>query len=91
MESVGESADGSPSQSGYRVASLLDAMPDLEDYGTAWANRAYGVTIPKAAREKLELPAEANYHLMGSPGLRLALLIAPRRSTAETLQFLLDS
>jgi bifunctional DNA-binding transcriptional regulator/antitoxin component of YhaV-PrlF toxin-antitoxin module len=62
----------------------------VQDYGTAWATKAGGVTIPAPARSELGLPEQSHWHVMGSPELGLAILIGPRRSAEETLRFLLD-
>ena len=72
------------------VERLLAALPDLEDYGTAWANKAAGVTLPKPARDTLDLPIETHWRVMGSPGLGIAILVGPRRNATDSLRFLLE-
>lgn len=72
------------------MLSLLEALGDVEDYGTAWATKAGAVTIPAPARSVLGLPELSHWRVMGSPELSVAILIGPRRSAAETLSFLLS-
>lgn len=73
------------------VEQLLGALHDLKDFGTAWANKAGGITMPAAARAELELQALAHWHVLGSPTLGVAILIGPRRNATETLEFLLSA
>ncbi len=73
------------------VEQLLGALHDLKDFGTAWANKAGGITIPAPARAELELQALAHWHVLGSPALGVAILIGPRRNATETLEFLLSA
>jgi hypothetical protein len=68
---------------------LLAALSDLKDFGSGWANKAGAITIPAAARLELELPAMAHWHVLGSPALGVAILVGPRRTAVETLEFLL--
>jgi len=70
---------------------LLGALHDLKDFGTAWANKAGGITIPAPARAELGLETLAHWHVLGSPTLGIAILIGPRRNAAETLEFLLNA
>lgn len=70
---------------------LLGALHDLKDFGTAWANKAGGITIPAPARAELDLQALAHWHVLGSPTLGVAILIGPRRNATETLEFLLSA
>lgn len=69
---------------------FLGALDDLRDYGTAWANKAGGLTIPAPARAELGLDESSHWHVMGSPMLGIAILVAPRRTARETLGFLLE-
>ncbi len=66
-------------------------MPDLTDYGTVSVNSGGGMTVPAAARKALALETPAHWRLLGSPELGLALIVGPRRSAADTLQFLLKN
>jgi hypothetical protein len=70
---------------------LLAGLPDLKDFGSAWANKAGAVTIPALARGELGLPVLAHWHVLGSPTLGVAILIGPRRNATETLEFLLSA
>jgi hypothetical protein len=71
------------------IAELIAAVPDLADYGTVTVNKGGGLTIPAAARRSLRLETPAQWRVLGSPSLGLALVVGPRRSAAETLAFLL--
>ena len=71
------------------IAELVAALPDLADYGTVTVNDGGGLTIPAAARRSLGLGTPAQWRVLGSPSLGLALVVGPRRSAAETLAFLL--
>jgi hypothetical protein len=72
------------------VGQLLAGLHDLKDFGTAWGNKAGAITIPAPARAELGLPALAHWHVLGSPTLGVAMLIGPRRTATETLEFLLN-
>jgi hypothetical protein len=54
-----------------------------------WVNQGGGMTVPAAARRELSLDTPGHWRLLGSPELGLALFVGPRRSAADTLQFLL--
>lgn len=82
-----EPQDDTPYQNS--VDQLADALHDLKDFGTAWANSAGGVTLPAVARKDLKLEPSTNWHVLGSPALGVAILIGPRRKPSETLEFLL--
>lgn len=71
------------------IAELIAALPDLADYGTVAVNVGGGLTIPAAARRALDLETPAQWRVLGSPSLGVALVVGPRRSAAETLEFLL--
>lgn len=73
------------------IAELLAALPDLADYGTVTVNDGGGLTIPAAARRSLALETPAQWRVLGSPSLGLALVVGPRHSAAETLAFLLGT
>jgi hypothetical protein len=66
-------------------------VPDLTDYGTVSVNPGGGMTVPAAARKALALKTPAHWRLLGSPELGLALIVGPRRSAADTLEFLLKN
>lgn len=70
---------------------LMAALGDLKDYGTGWANKSGAVTIPAPARADLGLPVLSHWRVMGSPALGIAVLVGPRRSAPETLEFLLTA
>ena len=74
-----------------RVDEFLGALDDLRDYGTAWANKAGGLTIPAPARAELGILDESSHwHVMGSPLLGIATSKLPARlRQEETLGFLL--
>lgn len=71
------------------IAELVAALPDLADFGTVTVNDGGGLTIPAAARRSLALETPAQWRVLGSPSLGLALVVGPRHSAAETLAFLL--
>jgi len=73
------------------VEQLLAGLPDLKDFGTAWANKAGAITIPAPARAELGLQVLAHWHVLGSPTLAVAILVGPRRNATETLEFLLNA
>jgi hypothetical protein len=80
-----------PQQSDEPASALLDALEDLTDFGSAWANKAGGMTMPSQARTALGLPALSHWHVFGSPSLGIAVVIGPRRSAREALEFLLGA
>jgi hypothetical protein len=45
--------------------------------------------MPVQARKELSLDTPAHWRVLGSPELGIALVIGPRRSAGETLEFLL--
>lgn len=47
------------------------------------------MTMPASARKELTLDTPAHWRLLGSPELGLALVVGPRRSAADSLEFLL--
>lgn len=71
------------------VQRLIAALPDLKDFGTVWVNKAGAITIPAPARAELGLGALDHLHVIGSPMLGVAIVVGPRRSARETLEFLL--
>ena len=68
---------------------LIAAVDDLIDYGTAWANKAGGITIPAQARGELGLTSVSHWRIFGSPSLGIAILVGPRRTASDSLGFLL--
>lgn len=73
------------------ISLLVDALTELVDYGTAWANKAGAVTIPAPARDELGLTSPDHWRVFGSPALGVALVIGPRRSPRDSLEFMLRS
>jgi hypothetical protein len=93
MGNVGGASDGMPgseaAQAADAITLLAEALSELVDYGTAWANKAGAVTIPASARDELGLNSPDHWRVFGSPALGVALVIGPRRSPRESLEFLL--
>ncbi len=67
----------------------MRVLVDLKDFGTGWANKSGAITLPAQARQELGLPTASHWHVMGSPALRFAILVAPRQDARDTLEFLL--
>lgn len=68
---------------------LLDALADLVDYGTVAASNSGNITMPAQARRELDLPDGSQWRIFGSPNLGVALVVGPRSTPREALEFLL--
>ena len=78
-----------PSAAVEPARALIDALGALSDYGTAWANKAGAITMPSQARRDLRLPTLSHWRVFGSASLGVAVIVGPRQSPEESLEFLL--
>jgi hypothetical protein len=73
------------------LATFLDALDELEDFGTVNVRGNGQITMPKPVREALRLNEEGHWHLFGLPSLGVAIVVATPGNPKQAIENLMRS